>query len=618
MKHVDTVLILGGAGLVGLQVAKRLAQDIKPRRIVIASLYRREATEAVEDLRSLFSTTLFVPAWGDIFRNREGDEVTRVESIDGSLATQQEARSRADLIEDREFRRAVFDSVYGDFNNAYKRSQLVNLILEHRPQVVIDAVNTATGLSYQDIFSSANLVQRGIDEARQVAQEGEGGDQAALFKDTEVLLMSQMVPQLVRHIRLAHQAMMEAGTQHYLKIGTTGTGGMGLNIPYTHGEDKPSPVLMSKSAIGFAHTGLLFLMARTPGGPIIKEIKPAAMIGYKDIGVHEVKGARWQRESSPTGSRLVQKQRQPLVIFQGQETPLGDLLDVEPQPDRYTVQKDSSGADRTLRLVCVNTGENGLFAAGEFSAITNLDQMEFVTAEEIAQLVSLEIQGHNTGKDVIQALDSTVLGPTYRAGVIRQLAVQELARLEEVEDIPSVAIGKLGPPQLAKYLYEAYLLKKVFGTLKGVLEKTDGQGHPVSRSPEEVGQDMLEYVQSHDIRDMIVSIGIPILYPNGKTIYRGPTIRIPVYSRKTPRISLEGDALDTYARRGWVDLRPQHMAWWQERFRRMLQSAITPKVKRSSEWATRELYVHETIEIGDVVAWIFSNDEDIQGYRIKR
>ena len=53
--------------------------------------------------------------------------------------------------------------------------------------------------------------------------------------------------------------------QIYVKVGTTGTGGMGINIPYTHSEDKPSLTLLAKSAIGFAHTGLLFLLARTPG-----------------------------------------------------------------------------------------------------------------------------------------------------------------------------------------------------------------------------------------------------------------------------------------------------------------------------------------------------------------
>lgn len=94
--------------------------------------------------------------------------------------------------------------------------------------------------------------------------------------DVESLILSQSVPQLIRHILILHRAAREAGTRLYLKVGTTGTGGMGLNIPYTHSEDRPSAKLMTKTAVAFAHTGLLFLMARTDRGPAVKEVKPAA------------------------------------------------------------------------------------------------------------------------------------------------------------------------------------------------------------------------------------------------------------------------------------------------------------------------------------------------------
>ena len=70
-----------------------------------------------------------------------------------------------------------------------------------------------------------------------------------------------------------------------LKVGTSGTGGMGFNIPYPHGEEKPSRVLLSKSAVAGAQSLLTFLIARTPGGPpVVKEIKPTAVIAWKDIG----------------------------------------------------------------------------------------------------------------------------------------------------------------------------------------------------------------------------------------------------------------------------------------------------------------------------------------------
>ncbi len=50
-KFADTVLIFGGAGLVGIQVARKLAREYSPRRIIIGSRYELEAKEAVEILK---------------------------------------------------------------------------------------------------------------------------------------------------------------------------------------------------------------------------------------------------------------------------------------------------------------------------------------------------------------------------------------------------------------------------------------------------------------------------------------------------------------------------------------------------------------------------------------
>ena len=63
---------------------------------------------------------------------------------------------------------------------------------------------------------------------------------------------------------------------------------MGLNIPYTHSEERPSRTLLSKSSIAGAHSMLLYLLARTPEAPIVKEIKPAAAIAWKRIGAGPV------------------------------------------------------------------------------------------------------------------------------------------------------------------------------------------------------------------------------------------------------------------------------------------------------------------------------------------
>ena len=61
-KHV---LILGGYGLVGQAVARRLIRE-KPRRITLLSLKREEAEEAVRTLLSEAEGVALDPAWGDV------------------------------------------------------------------------------------------------------------------------------------------------------------------------------------------------------------------------------------------------------------------------------------------------------------------------------------------------------------------------------------------------------------------------------------------------------------------------------------------------------------------------------------------------------------------------
>ena len=100
-----------------------------------------------------------------------------------------------------------------------------------------------------------------------------------------------------------------------------------------------------------------------------------------------------------------------------------------------------------LEVPIVDTGENGVFTAGEFAAITALGQMEYITPEEIAQVVVHEIRGANTGQDIISALDGSVLNPSYKAGLLRNAAMHDLAAAESDSGIPSVALGRLGPPE---------------------------------------------------------------------------------------------------------------------------------------------------------------------------
>jgi len=575
MPQKECYLILGGAGLVGKQIAHRIATDtdLSPRKIVIASLYNHEIESTLAYLRNAPGgiKVEWAGEYGNIFvRNEYADENPK------------------DLLSDPSHREALFTDLYDNIEDAYKHSRLVTIIRKHQPDVIIDSINTATAISYQNLYTASNQARKEIQEMIESIRESDSQRALDKTKSTSLalyeLLLSQSLPELIRHVLLLHKAMVEVGTRLYLKIGTTGTGGMGLNIPYTHSEDKPSAQLMTKTAVGFAHTGLLFLMARTAGGPIVKEIKPGGLIGYADVTCRKI----------PEHG----KHRMFMYRYTCKTELLDAFLELHEREDAYHNLGE-------LELPIIDTGENGLFTKGEFETITAMGQMEFITPEEIAHEVAMEIQGSNTGRDVIAAIDGAVMNPTYRAGYLRHRALTDLERLETETGTHSVALGHLGPPEISKLLWEAELLKLRYETLREVLKHT----------PEELSEDLCRLIQSEEFAQMcqtITSLGLPILLPDGKQIIRGPLIRIP--ERIEPGVLVTEEDVDAWTQKGWVDLRPSNIALWQERFEKMEKSRKDIR-GRGSAAVTIEGYIYDNIRIGEVVGWIFNNEQD--GYRIK-
>ncbi|HEY3294381.1 MAG TPA: short-chain dehydrogenase [bacterium] len=535
--------------------------------MVIHSLKQTEAEDACREMRAEFPGVQIVPAWGDIFVREEYKDMPRKEIM-----------TRADLR--REFIEDVFEKPVAD---RLGRFFLYKLIMEHKPDVIVDCVNSATGFAYQDIYSAyydlkgvLNLKDQGLPP------------NDPFFETVERFCGTDYIPQLIRHIQVLADATMHAGVHTYVKVGTTGTGGMGFNIPYTHSEEKPSGQLLAKSSMGGAHSLLLFLMGRTPGCPYVKEIKPAAAIAWKKIAYGEIK-----------------RGGKPIPLFdcptESAETLNGEF--VRNKPD------SGKALGENLKSVYIDTGENGIFSTDEFFTITAAEQMEFVTPEEISQAVLWEIEGGNSGMDVIGALDSVVMGPSYRAGILRGAALNEMRRLEKETNTSSVAFEMLGPPHLSKLLYEAYLLKLAYA---------DPSTIP-SEKPETVSQKMLQVIeQDKKLRATIISIGVPILLPDGKRILRGPEVKIPAYSGSN-EISIENPALvDEWADKGWVDLRPSNVKRWQSRITAFFTTAgAGAPVDTSSAfpWERMVLGSGEDNFAGKIVTHIFIEEE--KGRRIK-
>jgi len=508
------VLIIGGTGLVGRAVLRKIYP--KSKRVFIVGLRREEVYETLKEFGKIKKgnddvlgeyayADKVVGFWGDIFLTLSLKDI-----------------SKKEILEDESLRLKAIEENLG-FSDV-KENFLYNLLLRLKPEIVIDTVNTATAVAYRDQFSAVEDVYKYISSGN--------GNYETLKEKVEKLLLSLYTPLLIRHFFVLREGLRRAGTKLYLKVGTTGTGGMGWDIPYTHGEERPSRVLLSKTAMAGASSLLYVILSRANDSPVIKEIKPAAAIGWKRMGVGEIK-----------------KGGIPIKIKKPQKADLS--VGIIPE-----VKSEETG--EVLRTSFIDTGENGLFSLEEFRSITSLGQMEMITAEDIADVVMLEIEGKGTGKDVVGAIESALLGPSYRGGVMVKDAMERLEDLSRNSEFPSVAFEILGPPRLSKLLFEAYILSQTFRTYDKL----------ANSKPSEISETMWSYLSENErILNYITSIGLGVLSPNLE-LYYTENLKVP----KIPVENFKDRDIRFWAKEGWVDTTYENAKLWRNRAIMILES----------------------------------------------
>ena len=145
-----TVLVLGGWGLVGNAVVRKLVPE-KPKRIIVTSLKRSEAEEEVVRLQKEFSflpENYFVPWWGNIFvRNEYKDE------------------NRFDLLADPQKRKVLMSDTMEELTDEILHSSAIYLLLmKYKPEIIIDCINSATGIAYQDVYTTYHRIKKTIEK----------------------------------------------------------------------------------------------------------------------------------------------------------------------------------------------------------------------------------------------------------------------------------------------------------------------------------------------------------------------------------------------------------------------------------------------------------------------
>src|SRR5437899_114620 len=542
-----TAMILGGSGLVGHAVARRLLAAA-PRRVVLVALFEDEVRATARALEPDRGRATIEVEWGNVF-------------LPASLAQLE----RGAIMASAAHRRLMLEDLLSEFtDDILHRSFLYQLLLKYKPDAVVDSINTATAFAYQDPLKSA-------EDLLALAADGQV-DRAAV--ERHVLLLT--MPQLIRHVQILVEAMRRAETRAYVKIGTSGTGGMGFNIPYTHSEERPSRTLLTKSAVAGAQSLLLFLLGRTPGAPATIEIKPTATIAWREIGFGPIrrKGRPIPLVDCPTPVPLAQ-------AFEANAHPWCEL-------------------GKPLEGAFIDVGENGLFSRDEFETVTSLGQMEFITPEEVAEYVMMELEGRPTGRDIVAALDAATAGPTYRAAMLRAAALERLRGLERQGGGHAVAYEMLGPPRLTKLLWESHLCALVRPTVRALAQ---------SRATGLAAEAHARVERDPVVRSHILSVGIPILTPDGQRLYRGSLVVVP------------GDGGDprSAAPRGWVDLRPDQFGIWIKRAQEMLAQAErragrTAESGSDVDWTA--IGADDPVEPARFVTWVFRFED--RGERIKR
>ena len=263
----------------------------------------------------------------------------------------------------------------------HESTTLYRSLVRFRPDIIVDATNTAT------IHVGGPSIHR-----------------LRLYYDL-----------LFKAFRALAQGNSEYSHRLFIKIGTTGTGGMGVNIPFSHYRVSEH-LLMEKAMLAGAQTAYLLLASRTPGMPTIKEVKPATALFASEIASAHV------------------------------------------------------GA---IRIPVFNGGESGNYSVEEFAALTDPRNMGFLSSEALARIVVSEIRGRRTGFDCIAGLNVSLPGTTVASERLRDRLLRRARRAGASGEFVAVANGALGPLRVSALLVGAWLVRAVAGTLPKLQRLSD-------------------------------------------------------------------------------------------------------------------------------------------------
>lgn len=299
-----------------------------------------------------------------------------------------------DLMIPSQFGRYSFEKITSQKNNSFarvlaagvkkdeiKKETLYKIIVDFRPDFIVDSINTATQCSY------INTHSRVID--------GVGIGLLLLLRYYQVLY------HLLRQ-DFWKEKKKKVNILQYIKIGTTGIGGMGLGIPFTHGEEQPSLSLLKKVAMAGSQTNILFAMSNSRNIANIQEIIPATS------------------------------------IFQ------------------------LSGFDAKRKEI--DGGESRGYALEEFRLLTDKRLMGVIDAFELAEIIVDALKTGKSRFDALGSLMRARVARSSKSSAKRRDTSQTWQEDQNKQKAISIAHGNLGPRRIRKLLFELFILLDFYQT----------------------------------------------------------------------------------------------------------------------------------------------------------
>ena len=202
-----TILILG-AGQIGEACALKSIKN-NPKRIILHTLTKDEALVAQRNIQE----------------HLDGHKIDIKISWGNALVTKPLMHLDRDELHSPENRKKLIEYYYSYLNDfLIEESSLYFLVKKWKPDYIFDGINTATVVGYQD--DPYSLPRRILNKK----------DNQDCYDSTEDLLVSNIIPSLIRFTQALKKSLQDFKVRCYVKISTTGLGGMGDNLFYTHGD----------------------------------------------------------------------------------------------------------------------------------------------------------------------------------------------------------------------------------------------------------------------------------------------------------------------------------------------------------------------------------------------